>query len=182
MIVTDKLSGSLVGQIKVSTASSSLSLEEVLDSIDSLPTQFAGDNLVVNTASSVIVGLLMRDFSNYMPYYIGIGDGGDLDQSTGIDTGSRVAPDVEDTELRSVVARLPIIQVRPVSATSWTYVAIARPPEALTASLNELSLESMNNTLISHYIEPAIDNRAQKHVKTSLEYLVIQWTLTFTIG
>lgn len=141
------------------------------------------DNLVVDSAQDVIVGLLARDFTNYMPFYIGIGDGGDIDPATGFDTGARVPPAATDSSLRSVVARIPICQAD-VDGGAVTYTAIAYPHQALTSSLNELTVETINHTLISHYIEPAAagEDRAEKHVKTALEYLVVRWTFTFALA
>ena len=97
-----------------------------------------------------------------------------------------MAPDVADTEVRHVLARLPIVQIipDPDDETTWDYVAIARPQEAQTTSLNELGLEAADNTLISHIVTAADPGevRAKKYVKSSLEYLVLRWTMTFTLS
>lgn len=147
---------------------------------------YEADNLVVDDAQTVVANLLQRNLADYIPQYIVIGAGGDLEQDAKVDFGSRVAPAVTDGEVRDVVARLPIIQVIPESPDSntWDYVAIARPHEALTPSLNELGLEAANHTLISHFVTaPAAgEERAQKFVKSSLEYLVVRWTMTFSLG
>jgi hypothetical protein len=167
------------GHIRVFTApaeSDPLSLDQLTAIIDH-------KNLIVDSAETVMLGLLSRDFSNYAPYYICIGSGGDTDRDTGFDAGERVPPDVSDTAIRSLVLRIPIIQTDVVDNTV-TYTAIARPHQGLTSALNELTLETMNNTLISHYVEQSAPGevRAKKHVKSSLEYLVIRWSLTFTLN
>jgi hypothetical protein len=153
-----------------------------------------GQNLIVASANTIMAQLLQRNFTDYMPFYITMGDGGDLEQVAKSDTGGRVAPETTDTEIRSVIAKLPIVQVTSPASTSpspspspspdnptsmWTYVAIARPHEALTTSLNELGVETLNGTLFSHYITPVDDTgRATKYVKSSLEYLVIRWSFS----
>lgn len=156
-----------------------------------------GENLVVASANTVIAKLLQRDFTNYMPFYVTLGSGGDLEQVAKSDTGGRVAPEVGDTEVRSVVAKLPIVQVTSPASTSpspspspspdnpttlWTYVAIARPHEALTTSLNELAVETLNGTLFSHYVTPVDDSgRATRYVKSSLEYLIVRWSFSLEL-
>jgi hypothetical protein len=156
-----------------------------------------GDNLIVDSANTILAELLRRNFTDYMPFYITVGDGGDLEQEAKVDTGGRVGPALTDTEVRSVIAKLPIVQVTspgsaspspglspsPSNPTStWTYIAIARPHEALTTSLNELGVETLNGTLFSHYITPVDDTgRATKYVKSSLEYLVVKWTFSLEL-
>jgi hypothetical protein len=143
------------------------------------------NNLVVNSASSVLLGLLQRDFGNFAPTNIGIGDGGDLEQDAKIDSGARVAPAATDTEIRSAVSKVPITQVE-VDATNpnkITYIAVAKPTEAVTPSINELTLESANGTLISHFVtESDSTGRARKYPKSSLEYLIIRWTIELTVN
>ena len=143
-------------------------------------------NLVVDTAQDMVLGLLKRQFTDYAPAYIVLGSGGDLEQVSKQDFCARVAPAVSDTSVRAVVARLPIIQITPDpdDETSWDYITIARPHEANTTALNELGLETANNTLISHVVtDPESGQvRAQKFVKSSLEYLVVRWTMTFTLS
>lgn len=142
------------------------------------------DNLVVNSASDVIVGLLRGQVEDFLPSYISVGSGGDLDQNTGSDTGARVAPAVEDTSMRSTVARIPISTTEDGNLTNeWAYVAVARPHEAISPMLNEFGVESANGTLISHYVSAADESgRATRYCKTSLEYLVIRWTYSFTVA
>jgi len=157
-----------------------------LDGWEDLDLVLDRPNLVVDTAQTALLGLLQRQFTDYAPAYIVLGAGGDLEQVSKQDFGSRVAPAVTDTEVREVVARLPILQITPDDSddTSWDYVTIARPHEANTTSLNELGLETANNTLIAHVVtDPdAGESRAKKYVKSSLEYLVVRWTMTFTLS
>ncbi len=139
-------------------------------------------NLVVDSAQEVIAGLLRRDFANFIPQYVTIGDGGDLEQDAKVDSGARVAPASTDTVVRSVVAKIPIVQVIANEDGSWTYVAIAGKNEAVTPAINELGLESANGTLISHFVTEATQNgRARKYPKSSAEHLVIRWTLSFSL-
>jgi len=184
MNIQTAIVGKLSGKVCVTTVPADIAEDQVFAAAKIATPLFNRKNLIVNSAEDVIAGMFRRDYENYMPYYISIGSGGDLDQTTLLDTGERVAPALTDTKIRSLVYRIPIIQANTVSATSWTYVAVARPYEALTTSLNELTLETLNGTLISHYVEPALPGevRAEKHVKSSLEYLVIQWTLTFNLN
>lgn len=141
-------------------------------------------NLVVNSASDVIVGLLRGKVEDFLPSYISVGAGGDLNQTTGTDTGGRVGPQVEDTSMRSTVARIPIATTEDGNLTNeWAYVAVARPHEAISPMLNEFGVESANGTLISHYVTAADSSgRATRYCKTSLEYLVIRWTYSFTVA
>ena len=146
---------------------------------------FQDKNLVVSNAGLVIANLLKRDFENFMPFYITVGDGGDLEQVSKTDSGAKVQPALTDTAVRSVVGRIPIAQVTPDESDpySWTYIGIAKPNQANTLSLNELGLEAFNKSLISHYVTQTASGstRAQKYIKTPLEYLVVRWTLTFTL-
>lgn len=184
MNIQTAITGMLSGHVRVTAVPKAISESQVVATASALEPIFSRKNLIVDTAADVVAGMFRRDYENYMPYYISVGSGGDLDQTTLLDTGRRVAPAVTDTRIRSLVYRIPILQANTVSNTSWTYVAVARPHEALTTSLNELTLETLNGTLISHYVEPAPPGevRAEKHVKSSLEYLVIQWTLTFDLS
>lgn len=156
---------------------------------------FEGNNLVVADANTIMAQLLQRNFADYMPFYIVVGDGGDLEQAAKVDTGGRVAPAITDDEIRSVVARLPIIQVTSTPVTSpspspspestttmWSYVAAGRPHEALSTSINELGVETLNGTLFSHFVtEAGDDGRARKYVKTSLEWLIVRWTFSLEV-
>jgi hypothetical protein len=141
-------------------------------------------NLVVNSASDVIVGLLRGNVADYLPSYISVGSGGDLDQSSGLDTGARVGPAVTDTGMRSTVARIPIATTEDGDySNEWSYVAVARPHEAISPLLNEFGVESANGTLISHFVAAEdTTGRATRYCKTSLEYLVIRWTYTFAVA
>ena len=141
-------------------------------------------NLVVNSASDVIVGLLRGNVKDYLPSYISVGSGGDLNQTSGLDTGARVGPSVTDTGMRSTVARIPITTTEDGAySNEWSYVAVARPHEAISPLLNEFGVESANGTLISHFVAPEdATGRATRYCKTSLEYLVIRWTYTFTVA
>lgn len=177
----ERLQGGMVGRLRLYKGLNESDLlsyasEPVLDC----------PNLVVDSAQDMLLGLLKREFTDYAPAYIVLGAGGDLEQVSKQDFGARVAPAVTDTEVREVVARLPIIQITPDDSdeTTWDYIAIARPHEANTTSLNELGLETANNTLVSHVVmnAEAGELRAKKYVKTSLEYLVIRWTMTFTLS
>ncbi len=142
------------------------------------------DNLVVNSAADVVVGLLRGKVEDFLPSYICVGVGGDLNQLSGLDTGLRVGPEITDTSMRSAVARIPIATTEDGALSNeWSYVAVARPHEAISPLLNEFGVESSNGTLISHYVSPADSTgRSTRYCKTSLEYLVVRWTYTFTIA
>ena len=144
---------------------------------------FEGKNMVVAGAQGVVAALLRGDVDNKLPSYISIGSGGDLDQDTRIDTGSRVGPAVTDTSLRRTGYRIPIVTTEDgASAVNWKYVAVARPHEALSPVLNEFGVETEDGTLISHYVTAAApDGRATQYCKTSLEYLVIKWEFTLNL-
>lgn len=172
----------LEGSIKVITIPSDVSFEEVLTSEGK--TLIDGKNLIVSSASNIILGLLRRNFSDFEPRYITIGSGGDLEQVSGADSGTRVAPAVSDTAVRRVVARIPIVMVQTDSADSITFIGIAKPHEALSGSINEFGIESSNLTLFSHFItQPEVgETRARKYPKSSLEYLVVRWTIRLTLN
>jgi hypothetical protein len=143
-------------------------------------------NLVVNGAAKALAKMMQRSFSEFMPRFITLGSGGDLEQLSKVDTGARVAPAVTDEDIREVIARLSITLVEPdlTVDNAWTYTAIARPVEALSALINEFGVESENGTLISHFITatPPGDVRSEKFSKSSLEYLVVRWTFTLTLN
>jgi hypothetical protein len=178
----DSLKASLSGRLQVYS----------IPSDKKFPMECLGDpvidheNLVVNGASTVLSKLLQRSFSEYMPRFITLGSGGDLEQLSKVDSGSRVAPAVTDDSMREVIARLPIILVDPdeTAENTWTYVAIARPVEALSAIINEFGVESENETLISHFVTATLpgESRSEKFSKSSLEYLVIRWTFTLNLN
>jgi len=183
MYVNDNTRVSLKGRVHVAKYAGPLHDA----STDAYLGGFTGDNLVVNSAETVLVGLMRRDIAAYIPQNVVIGTGGDLEQVSKLDSGARVAPAATDTEVRQVIARLPIVQVvydEAADPNTFTYVAIAKPSEATTGSLNELGLESANQTLISHYVtEPAAgETRAKKFPKSTLEYLVVRWSLTLTLS
>ena len=174
--------GGLTGSLEVWTVPYDADLELELEGLG-VP-DWQADNLVVNSAADVVVGLLRGKIEDFMPSYISVGSGGDLAQATNLDTGSRVGPAVTDMAMRSTVARIPITTTEDGAFTNeWSYVAVARPHEAISPLLNEFGVESANGTLISHFIAPEdTTGRATRYCKTSLEYLVIRWTYTFTVA
>ena len=141
---------------------------------------FSGNNVVVENSKTILQNLLRGKIQDYLPSFISIGDGGDSTQAAGIDTGTRVAPDVADATMRSTVARIPIIQTIYVDSDTWEYVAVARPNEALASIINEFGVEAANGSLLAHFVtDPdATTGRATRYIKTSLEYLVIRWQFT----
>jgi len=136
-------------------------------------------NLVVNSALTVLVQLMRGNTNDYVPAYITIGNGGDLNQTSKLHMGIRVPAAITDTYVRMPVARIPIVLTEDATTTnSWYYVAVARPHEALAPVINELGVETRNGTLVSHYItdsDPSLGGRATRYVKTALEYLIIRW-------
>ena len=171
----------LNGRVELGLAPADLSRDAVLEQC---VINHAEDNLVVDSAETVIARLMMRDTADYLPYCIHLGTGGDLTQEGKYDAEARVAPATTDTEIRSSLIKLPIVKVDRLSENQWTYIAIAEPSQALTTSLNEMTLETFNGTLISHYVTlpEAGQVRSKRLVKTSLFYLVIRWTFTLTLA
>lgn len=167
----------LKGSFTIWSVPADVPYEEVLNNLGT-PILDA-QNLVVNSALTVLVQLMRGNTNDYVPAYITIGSGGDLNQTTRLNTGSRVAASITDTYVRMPVARIPIVLTEDAAETnSWYYVAVARPHEALAPIINELGVETRNGTLVSHYItdsDPTLAGRAQRYVKTSLEYLIIRW-------
>lgn len=145
---------------------------------------WSAKNLVVNSAVDVVVGLLRGKVEEFLPSYITVGSGGDLDPTSGLDTGVRVGPAVTDTVVRKTVARIPITSTEDGAfSNAWSYVAVARPHEAISPLLNEFAVESADGTLISHFVSEADSSgRSTRYCKTSLEYLVIKWSYTFTLA
>lgn len=141
-----------------------------------------GDNLVVNDAQKVISGLMRRD-SGYEPKWVVVGDGGDYEQVSKVDSGARVAPDVSDTEVRSVIDKIPIVAVDSMDDATWVYTAIAGKLQAVSPAINEFAIEAANGTLISHFITApeGVGLRAKKYAKSGAEYLVVKWTMTLTL-
>jgi hypothetical protein len=185
--VEDRTQANMLGKVKLFRfPADSFSEETVYASLSWVVPVLEQSNLVVGSAELVVSKLLQREFADYMPAFIVLGSGGDLEQEALIDSGARVAPAADDQAIRQVVAKLPIIQVIPDESVenTWSYVAIARPTEALTASLNELGIETQNGTLISHFVTNPVGDevRSHKYAKSSLEYLVIQWSLTFNLS
>ena len=172
--------GGLKGRLEVWT----LPADAELDLNNLGNPSWQADNLVVNSAADVVVGLLRGQVEDFLPSYISVGSGGDLNQDTGLDTGARVGPAITDASMRSTVARIPIATTEDGNLSNeWSYVAVARPHEAISPLLNEFGVESSNGTLISHFVTAADSTgRATRYCKTSLEYLVIRWTYTFTIA
>ena len=171
----------LKGSLAVYSVPADVDEAEVLDYLDT--PVFSAKNLVVSSATTALVQLLRGNVADYMPAYISIGSGGDFSQTTLLDTGARVGPQITDLGLRAVTARIPIIHTEDgANNTTWAYVAVARPHEAISPIINELGVETRSGTLISHYVTDADDaGRALRYCKTSLEYLVIRWTYELSL-
>ena len=178
---TDSPEVKLYGRLAVYASPQGAPLSRVL--ADRSKLLFEGENLVVEGARRSIVNLLRGNFQDFVPSFISVGGGGDLDQTTLVDTGSRVAPLATDSRLRDLQYRIPIIKTEDGNnPNEWAYVAVARPAEAISQKLNEFGVESRNGTLISHYITaPDQSGRATTYVKTGLENLVIRWTYSLQV-
>lgn len=144
---------------------------------------FDEKNLVVNSAGRVISELLRGRVTDFVPAFITLGAGGDHQQDARIDVSERVGPEVTDTYVRHPLYRIPIISTENGDdSLQWSFVAVAKPHEAISPIINELGLESRNGTLLSHYVTDAdASGRATKYCKTSLEYLVIRWHYTLEL-
>jgi len=177
----EPISFGLHGQVELSVAPHRLDIDDALKVAKIIHKE---DNLIVDTAEKVIARLMMRDTADYLPYYIHLGTGGDYAQEGKYDAEQRVAPATTDTEIRESLIKLPIVKVDRISDNQWTYIAIADPSQALTTSLNEMTLETFNGTLISHYVTlpEAGAVRSKRLVKTSLFYLIVRWTFTLTLA
>lgn len=171
----------LRGRLAVYSIPATIPEGELLNSLNE--PIFEAKNLVVSSATTALVQLLRGNVADYLPAYISIGSGGDFSQSTLLDTGARVGPQITDLALRAVTARIPIIHTEDgANSTTWSYVAVARPHEAISPIINELGVETRAGTLISHYVTDADDaGRSLRYCKTSLEYLVIRWTYELSL-
>lgn len=173
--------GVLTGSLRIRSVPAEIPLEEAMrSSVGSVVLN--QKNMIVKSAEAVIVGLLKGDPA-FFPAYIVVGDGGDLEQTSRVDSGVRNPARLEDSAIRSVVARLPIVSVIDAGADCWRYVAVARPSDAHSPMLNEYGVETQNGLLVSHFITAAADSgRATRFCKTSLEYLVIEWEYCFSLA
>lgn len=182
IVTASDLGLSLNGRLAVWSVSADTPMDEVLANLGTPIMEV--DNLVVSTAVDAIVRLLRGQTKDYLPSFISIGSGGDLDQVTLLDTGARVGPNLADSYMRATTTRIPILTTEDgEESNEWSYVAVARPHEALSPIINELAVETGNGTLISHYITDADPSgRATRYCKTSLEYLIIRWTYSLSLS
>lgn len=177
MKLDSKVQAVLSGHIKVSKCP--FNLDPTVEANKQLLHE--GKNLIVNQAQDALVGLLKGD-AGYLPKYISLGSGGDFLQGTKTDIGSQVPAVATSTALRNAVYRIPISMVTDEVDNTWTFVAIARPEEAVLPVINEFGVETENQTMISHVVSPAaLDGRATRYTKTSLEFLIVEWTYTFVL-
>ena len=179
--VSDSAAGQLVGNLRVRSVPATVSVEDALSS-DVGSVLLDQKNMVVKTAETGIIGVLKGDM-DYAPAYLVIGDGGDLEQISRVDSGARIGPTVDDTAMRSIIAKIPIVQVTDQGNDCWTYAGVARPHEAISPMINEFGVESINGVLYSHFVsEPNAAGRSTRYCKTPLEYLIIEWEYCFTLA
>lgn len=190
MDITDNVSLKAQGRVKVYAVADLAELEHASPVVDS-------GNVVCSGFYDCVQRLLMRDFEDWQPTNITIGYGGDYNQPTDpvatppSDQGERVAALNTDTYVRKEITSIPLVQVTEgdiISERRFTYVAIARPFEAVTDEedatkpfINEFGLKAYNDTLLAHYITPEdVTGRAERFQKSSVTWLVINWEIKFS--
>jgi hypothetical protein len=157
-----------------------------------------GTNTVCFGLYDAMLQYLLRNVDDWAPTSIVLGFGGDYDQPEDPDTtapsdqGVRVPPTHSDAYVRKPFFSAAIQQTKegiPTTERRAVYVAVIRPDDANTDPededrpfIDELGLEARNGTLLAHYItSPDLTTvgETQKFAKSSLQWLVIEWTLEF---
>ena len=147
-------------------------------------TLFAGKNLIADGAVDIMLGFLSRDLDNKMITYVDVGTGGDVNPATGLDTGARVAPQNDETDIRVLLYRSPIANIEPdVNTKEVVFTAVVKPEDGNDPAINEFALLSYDGTMLAHFVTPEDpgSGRAEQYEKTALMYLVIRWTMTPTL-
>lgn len=109
---------------------------------------------------------------------IHVGTGGDLDPTTLVDTGARVAPVGTETTIRRKVFEMPI-QYTAASGSTVELYGAARPESFTSTEINELALITTDNNMLSHWVsiaDPAT-GRATDYTKTEFMWLVVKWEI-----
>lgn len=180
------------GRVRVYAVEDMEQLESAVPVVDS-------GNVVCDGFYDCVQNLLMRNFEDWQPTNITVGYGGDYNQPVDpdatppVDQGERVAAVATDTYVRKEITSIPLVQVKEgpiIAERRFTYVAIARPFEAVTDPtdeerpfINEFGLRAFNGTLLAHYITPeGSDGRAERFQKSSVTWMVINWEIKFTGG
>jgi hypothetical protein len=135
-------------------------------------------NMISDDAKKIILGLFGRDLENKMISYISVGTGGDLDPSTLLDTGARVAPQAQENKMRNAIHNEFLANVESDEVNLKNiYTSVVRPEDAISTDINEFGLFSQDGTMLAHFVtDPDMSGRAKKYNKTALLYLVIRWT------
>lgn len=190
MNIEDRIPLKATGRVRVYAV-------EDMDQLDSAEPVVDSGNVVCVGFYDCLQNLLMRNFEDWQPTSITVGYGGDYDQPADpdatppTDQGERVAPLFTDTYVRKSITSIPIVQVLEgdiITERRFTYVAIARPYEAVTSDstptkpfINEFGLKAYNDTLLAHYVTPADDDdRAERFQKSSVTWMVIKWEIKFS--
>jgi hypothetical protein len=168
----DKLVFELQGEVEVTFIEPQAPPGEVFQ-------RFQLKNHISDSAVDILLGLLGRDMDNKIVSTISIGTGGDVNPTTGLDTGARFAPEDGETEMRQPIFNAPIAHVETDSINKRiTYTAVLKTEEGNSDSINELGLLSEDGTMMSHFITPVGGGgRATKYEKTDLLYMVVRWKL-----
>jgi hypothetical protein len=140
-----------------------------------------GSNSINDSSVDIIQGLLSGDLENKMINMISIGKGGDLDTTPlHTDTGARVSPDSQETEMRSVLADLSILMTSR-TGNDVMYTVLAGREQANSNDINEFGLLSKDRTMMAHFVTEEVGpgGRARKYPKKSFHYLAVRWVVTY---
>ena len=138
-----------------------------------------------NQALMVFLNLLRGGVSasEYSPTFIDIGIGGNF--LNGSDQHHRVPPDPTEIEIRTRIFRARVVGTRIISDTEIAYTAMIEPHECINSGINEMALVTSNNTMISHWIAPAIGgdpaNECITISKSGYVYFFIEWKVKLSV-
>jgi hypothetical protein len=143
-------------------------------------TIYDGPNALTELAEAIFASILALD-TDAFPTTIKVGTGGNYAVG-GSDTGVRVAPSGEETDLRNTLASIPI-GGSSVESGVVRYDAVARPADFVGTGINEFGLFTRDGQMLAHVVMPAESEGgpAQESTKTGFEYMIVRWSLTPTI-
>jgi len=139
-------------------------------------------NLITDAAfDSLLPRILGRDPNKDLGI-ISVGTGGDYTQA-GAFIGDRQAPAVSDAAMRVELFRAPIVQINFPAVNEVEFTGLMREREAVSASIDEFGLLTMDGSMFSHSINPESGGSPSptvKYTKPLGAIFTVVWTLTIT--
>ena len=142
----------------------------------------AQPNLIVDAAFDELIPKILGRDPNKNIGIISVGTGGDYTQA-GVYDGDRQAPAVTDAAMRVELFRAPIVQINFPAANEVEFVGLMREREAVSASIDEFGLLTMDGSMFSHSINPESGGSPSptvKYTKPLGAIFTAVWTLTIT--